>query len=381
MVTAAPEFLELDSLDDSTGLDVGRMITREQALDELVDHELESFGRDARAYILDFAFELHKGMKQKTGGPPARHHHRLWGGPKGYGKSGGANLDAAKYYLLGGDVFSMSGLMYGYRVPKEKFYTFSDSMPQKAWMLIDEVHMFVDSHGQALRNQVVEENDALLRKKSARMDATSTKSHRLPPRYLEEVDCVFFPTPYTPKKVKMGNPNWGLPPFCFVYLDCIGPRPFSPKDLRDEWKIAPKWEKTRHLRKVVDPIQLYITMHMYDSWTAPDLGSGLTTTASDIRDALQDNDSQADTAALVRSFFTAVNMAFINGWTPSGKSMHIKHVIATAQAYGNQLDESDIKDYLAQKGCVNSGNRITTDVFISEFMLEEAWQRRAENGF
>ena len=366
------EYLDIDDIvAPSNGAEVGTLITREMMMDELEDHPLEVLSRDARVFIHDFAMEMHKGMKAKTGGPPARHHHRLWGGPKGYGKSAGANNDAFTYFILGGDVFSTSGPLFGYRVAKEKFYTFSSTMPQKAWMLVDEVHMYVDSHGQALRNQVVEENDALLRKKSARMDATSTKSHRLPGKYLEEVDCVFFPTPFTPRRVREGDTNWGLPPFCYVYLDCVGPRPYAPKDLRDDWKITPKWEKTRRMRKIIPPLQIYISMHMYDSWVAPDLGSGFMTSGQDIKDAISDEVAEGNDREKAISFRKAVNFAVIEGWDLSGRSLEPLEVFGVSRQYGSIMEEKEVRRYLKMSGVWNSANRVVTDNFIEKFLTEE----------
>ena len=68
-------------------------------------------------------------------------------------------------------------------------------------------------------------------------------------------------------------------------MEAIGPRPYVPRGLREEWNVAPKSEKTRRMTKILDPQMLYLASHMYDSFAAPPLGAGMNTSADDIRGA------------------------------------------------------------------------------------------------
>ena len=363
------DFLDMDEVGDPEDA-AGVLITKEMFLDELDDHPDEKLSRDARAFVHDFSTEMHRLMREKTGGPKAKHHQRMWGGPKGRGKSGCANLDAFQYYLVGGNVYSTTALGYGYRVSKDQFYTFAESIPQKSWMMIDEIHMYTDSQGQAIRNHLLVECNALLRKRCCRMDCTSTKEWALPQSFKAELDCVLFPRPYTPASVKRDG-VWKMPPFCYTYIDCVGPRPYAPQDLRHEWKLVPNSEKSKKRRKIVNPLQLYISAHMYDSWTAPGLGTGIMTNAADIKDAIREAGSERDDQAVGKSFVKAVNRAVLRGWMPEGRSIEHLEVWAESVKHDSLMDEKEMKRYLKMKGCINSGGRVIVDRFLETFILPD----------
>ena len=342
--------------------DVGIRLTKELMMDSPVNPQ-DELSRDGRALVWDVVHQIHDFMLAETGGPGYRHHHRLWGGPKGYSKTACANMDAVIYTMLGGGVYSITGLWHGFQVEKKDLYTFSQSIPHKSWMVIDEVHTYVDSHGQAARNQILAENDALLRKIGGRLDATSTRERRLPQLYKEEIDCVFYPQRYTPAHVQADyaagrTPQWHYPPWCFVRVDSISPRPYVPKDLRHEWEIAPARERTRKWTRFIEPALMYITAHLYDSWATPELGAGMLTSAADVKGfASQSSSLEAEQMEeWITSFYIAFNKAQMEGWRvkATDNMLATTHVVGEVQRNGCTMPENRIREFLKKSGVTNA---------------------------
>ena len=358
--------------------EVGTLQTKEMLMDA-PKHPDDLLSRDARALIYDRVHAIGDYVREKTGGPRSRHHHRLWGGPKGYGKTQGSNLDAVRYTLAGGYVYSIGGLHYGYQVDKDDFYTFSESLPMGAWMFVDEVHTYTDTNANASRNQILSENDALLRKIGGRMDTTSTKEYRLPGFYLEQVDCVFYPSHYTPARVQEskitrgdGKGDWAMPPFCFVRVDALSPRPYVPETLREKHKIAPASERTRRWVKYLDPRLVYVASHLYDTWATPELGAGMLTGADDIKSALRSRQQAVEQREGLKSFYYAINVAFYMNWLDGEKSsIDYLAVVGEARKFGCEMSQKEILHLLRMKGCTTSTNRVKPKELIRQFKRPE----------
>ncbi len=375
-----PLLAEIDDDDDDAPMPEeeyagGTPITLERFMDGILAerHPLDTLSRDARAAVWQLSHGMHDYMRAETGGPPPRHHHRLWGGPKGYGKSQCANHDSYIFFLLGGMVYSWNALGYGLEISKDEFYTLAESVGQNFWVYLDEVHVLVDSHPMASRNQIVAENDALLRKRSARLDATSTREHRLPPFYREEVDVVFYPNRWVPAAHKAAyaaghRPQWNYPNWCYVRIDAIGPRPYVPRGLREEWNIAPKSEKTRRMTKILEPEMLYLSSHMYDSFAAPPLGAGMSTSADDIRSATAEAkerqaNQEEETRQKVLSFRVGLAEALRDGLDIDVGRSGLDAVFLHSQVMmrGCTMSISEMTHYLRTKGAVKSTRRIDVD--------------------
>lgn len=388
-----PLLAEIDDDDDDDSLmpedeyGGGDLITLDHFMDGILGerHPLDTLSRDARATVWQLSQGMHDYMRAETGGPLPRHHHRLWGGPKGKGKSQCANHDAYVFFLLGGMVYSWSALGYGMEISKDEFYTLAESVGQNMWIYLDEVHVLVDSHPMAARNQIVAENDALLRKRSARLDATSTREHRLPPFYREEVDVVFYPNRWVPAAQKAAykrgeRPQWNFPSWCYVRVDAIGPRPYVPRGLREEWGVAPKSEKTRRMTKVMDPQMLYLASHMYDSFAAPPLGAGMNTSADDIRSATAEaKERQAaiedETRQKVLSFREGLAEALRDGMDIDVGRGGLDHVFVHSQVMlrGCTMSEEEMMRYLRTKGVVKQSRRIDVDKLLAGCVSPNLW--------
>ena len=299
------------------------------------DRDAFTQGERVRAWDnLNAQHELNKAMVR-----PYDHKNVLISGDKGVGKSLGAAALAMINYSQGMEVFSTASFLFGRRIEAMDVFTMAESLPSNCVIFIDEAHSVADRYSEnASRNRTLASSIALLRKNGIRLIWASVHEHAVAMSIKSEIDTLVYPATYRPADGK-----YAFPPWCYIYVNLIGPQPFRGRREADNWNIERFGGAVRKVRYPMPPAILYEAAKLMDSWAKPDIAAGLMISAADVKTRLEKNDVAVSAAQWFEKFqdlLKALVPVIRSGWAPT-KRVHFRAIIGELSKLGEPINLTD----------------------------------------
>ena len=326
------------------------------------DKDRDAFTQAERFRAWDNLYAQH--MLNKAMLKPYDHKNILISGDKGVGKSLGAAALAMLNYSQGMEVFSTASFLFGRRIEAMDVFTMAESLPPNCVVFIDEAHSVADRYSEnASRNRTLASSIALLRKNGIRLIWASVHEHAVAMSIKSEIDTLVYPATYWPSDGK-----YAYPPWCYVYVNLIGPQPFRGRREADNWNIERFGGAVKKTRRAMPPGLLYEAAKLMDSWAKPDIAAGLMVSAADVRNRLEKNDD-AVAASEWRDKFEVLLRALVpairSGWNPT-KRVHWRAILGelSKQKEPFKLTDEELREvcrmYLSSDA---SGHMMPQEIF------------------
>ena len=296
---------------------------------------------------------------------PYQHYIYLLSGDMGDGKSLVAAWMMARLYAQGLKVFSNASLLFGRRVDTMDVYMLEQSLPENCALFMDEAHTLADVYGeQSNRQRLLSNALSMLRKKGVRLLLASAHESRVAMSIRAECDMLLYP-----RRSRRRPDKPTFPPFCYMTMQSIGPRPWRGRRLGDEWGLGRAGGRIKRRIRRLNPLDLYRSGMLMDSFERPDITAGIQTTADALRremaqrsDASAAKDQLAVRTDEAETFLRAIWDARQRGEFDEPK-YHFRRVADIARAYGSPWDDKETIEFIRLHMAIDSRYKVAIDDF------------------
>ena len=220
---------------------------------------------------------MHELNRDKQERRPFNNFTTLWSADVGEGKTLCAAAPVIRQYLDGMPLACNVSFEVGIRLEGMENYNLDSSTADNSNVVLDEAHLIVNKYSAISLRQVHFNNEmASFRKGGKRLSLMSAEEDKISSAVKTEIDWVQYPVKYVPSVVRRGG-NWpGLPPWCYVKIVRIGPRPWRGQRLADRLKVAGiARPPVRVYFDYPNPVTLFKTSVLINSFEKPNLQEAL----------------------------------------------------------------------------------------------------------
>ena len=268
-----------------------RRITEDDIM-AIPDHVGDSMSKEYRLGLHQQLVEEHNANRNTSGDPGFS--CKLISGEKGVGKSNITSMLAMDYFRKGFHVVSNMSLLYGFHIESAvDILTFSQVLPQRLVLVLDEIHALLSRYRQGATGQMeFIQGLAGLRKARIHLIGATSQEEEVANNFLRECDWIYYPK-RRKRYPQMGQGVGHYPGWCHLRMEAVGPRPLEGQTVGERFGITKgKSKAKRRLIRGITPANIYQAAALQSSFAGLPKGKSVGThvMAGDVREALDNAD-------------------------------------------------------------------------------------------